>query len=265
MDNNLGETIKQAREAKGLTLDQVADATKISKAYLRAVEENAYSKIPAEVFIKGTIRAYGNFLGMDGMRLVEEYKVNAHGLSPEQAAPPQIREATNVKITPTFKKNEEPIADSNHSLTLGLVVLIVLAVAACGYYFLFVKAPAAVSQQNINTNSAVADPALKKQTPLPNASAPDKNKAAQPGISKNGMVQIEIFCKGTCWLQVLDGKKEIYEGTLGKGQKMSFQSKDKLRITYGKIRDVQIKVNGMPESPLDTDEVVIKEYSAIKK
>ena len=72
-------------------------------------------------------------------------------------------------------------------------------------------------------------------------------------------------CKGICWLQVFDGDKKIFEGTLGKGQTNTFTSKDKLRIVYGNIKDVAITVNGQAEVPLKTNEVVTRTYAATIK
>src|SRR5574344_425913 len=99
-ENKVGSLLKETREAKGLTLAQVSDATRISKAYLQAVEDNDYQKIPGEVFVKGVLRGYGNFLGLDGAKIVEQYKIFAQGLPPEEAVSSKIREVTNVKITP---------------------------------------------------------------------------------------------------------------------------------------------------------------------
>ena len=285
-ENLIGKTLREAREAKGLTLAQVSDTTRISKAYLQAVEEDAYQKIPGEVFVKGVLRGYGNFLGLDGAKLVEQYKILAQGMRPEEAASFKIREATNVKITPTFKPNEDTPQSSKNSLLTGLVVLVVLLLAVCAYYFMIVAKPAgsvtapatsAAPAAAAQTAPAPQVPAAKTADPAKPAAATAPVNPGQPAVPGTaqpntaaanptpGTVAVNVECKGICWLQVFDGDKKIFEGTLGKGQTNTFTSKDKLRIVYGNIKDVAITVNGQAEVPLKTNEVVTRTYAATIK
>ena len=285
-ENLIGKTLREAREAKGLTLAQVSDTTRISKAYLQAVEEDAYQKIPGEVFVKGVLRGYGNFLGLDGAKLVEQYKILAQGMRPEEAASFKIREATNVKITPTFKPNEDTPQSSKNSLLTGLVVLVVLLLAVCAYYFMIVAKPAgsvtapatsAAPAAAAQTAPAPQVPAAKTADPAKPAAATAPVNPGQPAVPGTaqpnpaaanpapGTVAVNVECKGICWLQVFDGDKKIFEGTLGKGQTNTFTSKDKLRIVYGNIKDVAITVNGQAEVPLKTNEVVTRTYAATNK
>ena len=59
--DNIGEILKNTRLDKGLSLEQVEEATSIRKIYLAAIETGDYAKIPGDVFTKGIIRTYGNF------------------------------------------------------------------------------------------------------------------------------------------------------------------------------------------------------------
>ena len=72
--SNIGERLKQIREKKNLSIDDVAAGTGIRAQYLEALENSEYANIPGDVFIKGFIRNYGNYLELDGNALVEEYK-----------------------------------------------------------------------------------------------------------------------------------------------------------------------------------------------
>lgn len=248
-ENLIGKTLREAREAKGLTLAQVSDTTRISKAYLQAVEEDAYQKIPGEVFVKGVLRGYGNFLGLDGAKLVEQYKILAQGMRPEEAASFKIREATNVKITPTFKPNEDTPQSSKNSLLTGLVVLVVLLLAVCAYYFMIVAKPAgsvtapatsAAPAAAAQTAPAPQVPAAKTADPAKPAAATAPVNPGQPAVPGTaqpnpaaanpapGTVAVNVECKGICWLQVFDGDKKIFEGTLVKGKRTPLPA----RINY---------------------------------
>ena len=71
--DNVSKMLKEARLAKGLSLEEAEAATSIRKLYLDAVEEGEFDKIPGDVFTKGIIRTYGNFLGLNGPDLVNIY------------------------------------------------------------------------------------------------------------------------------------------------------------------------------------------------
>ena len=60
--SNIGERLKQIREKKNLSIDDVAAGTGIRAQYLEALENSEYANIPGDVFIKGFIRNYGNYL-----------------------------------------------------------------------------------------------------------------------------------------------------------------------------------------------------------
>lgn len=70
----IGEDLRRRREARGITLEEAQAATKIRGRYLRALEEGEPQAIPGEVYVKGFLRAYADFLGLDGAAFVERYK-----------------------------------------------------------------------------------------------------------------------------------------------------------------------------------------------
>ena len=82
--NSVGSILKEARVKKGLSLIDAEKATTIRCAYLDALEQDEYYKLPEEVFIKGMIRNYGNFLGLNGPELVDLYKAEKAGTAIEK-------------------------------------------------------------------------------------------------------------------------------------------------------------------------------------
>ena len=75
-ESSIGDVLRLAREQQGLTLQDVSEALNIKREYLEALEANEYDAIPGAVFVKGFIRNYGNFLELDGIALVQEYKAS---------------------------------------------------------------------------------------------------------------------------------------------------------------------------------------------
>jgi Helix-turn-helix domain len=69
----LGNSLREARVRQGLDLPQVELATKIRAKYLRALEDEVFEILPSETYVKGFLRSYAEFLGLDGQLYVDEY------------------------------------------------------------------------------------------------------------------------------------------------------------------------------------------------
>ena len=66
--SSIGNILRTERETQGRTLTEVSKAVYIKTKYLSALEEENFAVIPGEVYVKGFIRAYASYLGMDGTR-----------------------------------------------------------------------------------------------------------------------------------------------------------------------------------------------------
>ena len=80
----LGDLLRETREQKNLSLDDVEKGTNIRKLYIKSIEEGNYEKLPGEVFLKGFIKTYGKFLGLDSQKLIEQYKQEKNTPNPAE-------------------------------------------------------------------------------------------------------------------------------------------------------------------------------------
>ena len=143
---DIGKVLQDARVAKNLTLDRAARETNIRKAYLEAIEQNDFAALQGDVFVKGVMRTYGNYLGLDGVKLVDEYKAASAGNSPVKNNN-AIRESRDVKVRPTFKSNRD-IGSGNgndHRLLFIILSIIVLVLAAAGGIYYYTDRPGSES------------------------------------------------------------------------------------------------------------------------
>ena len=90
-EKSVGTLLREARLAKKLSLAEAEQGTSIRRRYLEAIENDEYEKTPGEVFLKGMLRNYGNFLGLNGPELVQLYKASATGMGKESARSTGIR------------------------------------------------------------------------------------------------------------------------------------------------------------------------------
>ena len=91
---DLGATLRQARETKRLTCDQIARATRIPLRMLLAMENNDWAKLPGGIFTRGYLRAYAREVGIDGEPLVAQYES-------EHAPPPDVEIAAEAPAAAT--------------------------------------------------------------------------------------------------------------------------------------------------------------------
>src|SRR5919199_1968838 len=81
----IGNSLREARLRQGLDFPQVEQATKIRGKYLRALEEEQFETLPAQTYVKGFLRSYAEYLGLDGQLYVDEF--NSRYTAAEDAAP----------------------------------------------------------------------------------------------------------------------------------------------------------------------------------
>ncbi len=73
MVENFGLHLKHERELRGVSLEEIAESTRIHIRYLEALENNEFDKMPGEVFVKGYIRSYARVIGFDSEEMVNVY------------------------------------------------------------------------------------------------------------------------------------------------------------------------------------------------
>lgn len=106
----LGDLLRKTREQKNLSIDDIEKGTNIRKLYIKSIEDGDYDKLPGEVFLKGFIKTYGRFLGLDGPKLIEQYKAEKNS---SISNPPISSEAK----TETTKTPTEPVASTDNTTT----------------------------------------------------------------------------------------------------------------------------------------------------
>lgn len=71
---DLGRSLREARESKDITLKEASQVTKIGIRFLKALENNEYEIFPSHIYLRSFVKNYANFLGLDGDKLAREFK-----------------------------------------------------------------------------------------------------------------------------------------------------------------------------------------------
>lgn len=250
-EKSVGTILKEARLAKGLSIADAEQATSVRARYLEAVENDEYEKTPGEVFLKGIIRNYGNYLGLDGLELVKLYKANHQGVAAENINSAGIREVEKVRLNIQLKEKRDIGSDTGRfempqlpmkQIAAGLAVVVLLGI---GYVAVpkvidyFKNMPQAEQKQEevqANASTAVKPPSVL-----------DK-------------VQVEMEAKDSCWTEVTADGKEVFVGMLNAKDKRTFEAKDKIVVKYGNIGAMKLVVNGQPVDLKGEHGVAVKTY-----
>jgi hypothetical protein len=95
----IGHSLREARVRQGLDYSQVELATKIRAKYIRALEEEEFAVLPPGTYIKGFMRSYAEFLGLDGQLYVDEYNSRhvVEGFDDMPQRRPRVRQNRSVE------------------------------------------------------------------------------------------------------------------------------------------------------------------------
>lgn len=247
-EKTVGAILKEARLAKGISLADAEKATSIRSRYLQAVENDEYDKTPGEVFLKGIIRNYGNYLGLNGPELVNEYKASAAGMAAEAVRSQGIREVEKVRLNIQLKDKRDIGSGTGRfempklPMKQCLAGLAAVAVLTAGYFAI----PATIDYfKNMPKEEA-------KQTEQV------KPEAKAPAVLDK--VTVDLEAEGDCWLEASADGKELFAGILHAKESKHFEAKDKLIVKYGNIGVVRIKVNGEAVDLKGEHGVAVKTY-----
>lgn len=165
-----GLMLKREREARGLTLSELAKVTRIPEASLMSIENNNFDDLPAEVFVRGFLRNYARQLSIPADEIMQAYESWMRQQSP-RAVTTEITELPTDAKTITFKAQETPSAENDDvqrpSLRFAYIAIVLIAIASLGLSVLFVgtgEAEESDADFSIQSNEAAESPFLISNT-----------------------------------------------------------------------------------------------------
>ncbi len=124
----IGYSLRAARERQGIGLPEAELATKIRSKYIRALEEEDFATLPADTYTRGFLRAYADYLGLDGDIYVDEYASRFHNTEWEDEPRPAQRSQ------PRRPRRERTIERRAVILVLALIAVITALVIGAWKY-----------------------------------------------------------------------------------------------------------------------------------
>lgn len=216
----IGSSLRDARDRKGLDLQELEAETKIRAKYLRALEEERFDVLPGDTYVKGFLRIYAERLGLDGQLYVDEYN-SRFSLAEEP-----------VLATPAKGRSRQGRFET-HAVLIGLagiVAVTVLVIAAWQLGGGDDQPPAT------GTTAAEAKGAVGDVGGTTSAEA----IAAQP-------VRLLVTALERSRIEVRRGSEAgeiLFDGVLAKGESKPFEAEKRLWVFLGKPAGVTLRLNG---------------------
>ena len=243
--DSIGGLLKQERERRELSLQDVHESTRITVQNLSALEDDRFDSFPNKVYARAFIRDYGNFLGLDSAELLTRYEAE-WGSAREPIVAPKTSSRSIWK-------------------TLGYSIAAIIIIAGIGvgaYFGLEVsqkrgKAPA--EERRVRSDSDSGKVATFPNVNVPAEKAVVETKAAEPKTPVvPDKVIVEVAAIDNVWVDVKPEGSTRYMGMLPKGQVKSFESVKQVYVRVGRPAAAQVKVNGVVKSMGDPSKASTK-------
>jgi transcriptional regulator with XRE-family HTH domain len=225
---SIGSYLKEIRKRKNISLEEVREKTKLSLNVLRALEEDRFSDY-APAHIKGFLKIYCRFLGIEPSELISEYE-KSFILKKEKITPERINLPRRFKF---------PLPLRIERIILPILILFILTLS-----FIF---GSHILRRKFHS---------KKSIPL----------KEEVGLKKEWKsLRLGLRAKEDCWIRICIDGKTIFRGILKKGSQESWEGKEKIELDVGNAGALSLEVNGKILSPLGRKGQVIKNILITKE
>jgi cytoskeletal protein RodZ len=229
----IGGSLREARLKRNLTSADVQKAIRIRDRYLQALEEERWELLPGDAYVKGFLRTYADYLGLDGNLYVEEY--NSRFARPDE---PQL-------VPERFARSGMRFGGVGFLRPLLVVAVIVAIVAGL----------AAWQLSGSDDKQAVPPPTTSTTTTSHHSTKPKKKEHKQHKQNKQHVstaalptTAVVVASRGNSWLWVRSGNANgptVYQGTLLQGKTLPVNLKNgPVWIRIGDPTSIDVRLGG---------------------
>lgn len=267
--SELGTRLKEARIAKGYSLEDLQDLTKIQKRYLAGIEDGNHSMMPGAFYVRAFIRQYAAAVGLNGEELLEKHKLEMPADKP--AAQPQMPNTLSSRSRSVMRTApNEAYAEFIPKVLVALFIVLILAVA---WYFYSASTNRDSAGTPVEEDSGVPyetpAPALPEETQEP-VEAPVEEPAAEPEEPEAVLAvegtqgetttyswqgpaerQLEISASGPSWIAATDENQQELTSEARVMQAEETETLDlskvkTVRLRIGDYSNITLTLNGEP-------------------
>jgi cytoskeleton protein RodZ len=250
----IGHKLRTAREAQGISLQEVAASTRIQAVFLEKIEQGELEGLPGISFIRGFIRNYAQMLGLDEPDLQEQ--LQALGRAVEATPPPPMKSSTE-RLLDAEKGAGIPWP------RIALLALLAILVLWVGYLLVRVFSPSESASDPPAAKPAAAQAPAPRAPAAPRPAAPAADPAppppaasvaaagtplssapaVRPGLGPTAL-QVRIQGLEDTWVRYAVDRKPPLEVLMRPAESATLDADDEVRLTVGKSQGVSVYLNG---------------------
>jgi transcriptional regulator with XRE-family HTH domain len=225
--DGLGEFLRRERELRHISLDDIAERTKISRRYLEAIEGGQYERLPGETFVRGFIRSYAQSIGLDPADTLLIYN--------QRRVVPGVAPQRGERIAPTRRaRNERSL---QWMLVAGVVVVGAVFLGAVG---------------------VLEGPNLLRVTSTPPA---DVGKAPTGGMP----LILTAIADADTWLRVTIDGQDVQDMLLRAGQSAKWMGQEHFVLSIGNARATRLRLNGRELTMPQSAQSILRHYTVSRE
>lgn len=241
-ESSLGARLRQAREARGVSLRELSDQTRIARRYLEAIESDDYKELPGGIFNRSFIKAYAKAVGFNEAEAVSAYMevARAQGEAPDEL--PTSRQSSRIYMDGDTARSP---------IITALLSFVILAIISLGIYagLHYYQRRTADAPATPPTSTGTNVPVTNDQT-LPAQQQPAAPVSPDPAAATSGL-NVQIKAKGEeVWVRTRVDDKPKSEGNISADQtrEIVLAPTERLSVQYSKSRakSLEITINGRP-------------------
>ncbi len=189
--NPVGERLRTAREARGLSLEDVVSRTRIPTRHLEAIERGEWDSLPATTYTVGFARSYANVVGLNGSEIAAELRAVLNARQGAEVQPSYYQPADPARMPPKL---------------LVITVLVIIALLAGGYLIWRNMAFAGAEDGAVTAPEPAAPASPDVATPAQPVAAPTPAATGGPVV---------LTAREEVWLRIYEaGGQRLFEGIL---------------------------------------------------
>ena len=233
-----GERLRHEREARGLTIEEVASETRIPLRHIETIEAGDYARLPARTYAIGFTRSYAKMLGLDPREMTEQVRYELSQIEPEE------------ERSAKFEPGDPERVPGRGLVILSIVAIILLTVGIFSFFSAYV-APGASPGSLLGSG---------EEEPAQVAEAEAQPQADPNAIDPDGDVVFTAMEDGV-WVRFYDGEGErLFEEQMAAGQKYTVPaSAENPQIWTGRPDAFTITVGGRSIPRLAEEDFVMRD------
>jgi transcriptional regulator with XRE-family HTH domain len=228
-----GEHLRREREMRGVSLDEISAATRISTRFLEAIEKDQWDQLPGGVFNRGFIRSIARFLGLDEDSLVAEYALGT---------------ASDLHVHVAAQRARQMPRNWRPAVAAVVAIALIVVAGVAGYHRYGSGLGAWLHARFLTAGAGARAGVSSGQSIAPDPGISSGLPAGDPAAG----LALKIHAGKPADVRVIADGEVVFDGPLRPNEWRQFDAHDTFEITSSESSALSLELNGQTVPPMGT-------------